>query len=162
MNLDLFNTIFLAIQSIGIIAALFFTARQYKVFVREVKLQAYNQTVDRMYGIRTLLISDPDLHKLFDGGPEGDALKELENYKHFYLMKMILHMNQSLYLKIRDESPTNIKDNRLYTPWRDNLKTDLTAPGARSIWENFEIVRNSYDVSFQEEVRSILTEVADA
>ncbi len=159
MSFDTFNVVFQAIQAIGIIGALFFAARQYAGLKKEVQLKAYNETVNRMYSIRTLLISDPHLHKLFDGGLEGEALKKMECYKHFYLMKMIFHMNQSLYLQIEEESPGHVSLNKHYGPWRNNLKGDLTAPIARSIWNDNAIVRDSFEESFQEEVASIIKEI---
>lgn len=148
--------IFGAIEGIGIIAALIYTAQQNLSLEKEMKLQAYNTTIDRIYQIRTLLINDPDLHKIWDGGLEGDTLKNI-NHKHFYLIKMVLHMNESLYLKIKKDR--NNKNQDLLHPFLENLKTDLTATKFREVWKNNRIVRESYDKSFQKEVNKIIQEV---
>ena len=153
MSLEL---IFSAIETIGIISALIYTAKQHLSLKKEMRLQAYNTTIDRIYQIRTLLINDPDLHKIWDGGVEGEALKDI-NYKHFYLVKMILHMNESLYLKITADA--NNRNQELLTLFFENLKTDLTATSFRKAWKNNRIIRESYDKSFQKEIDKIILEV---
>ena len=154
MNIEL---IFNIVETVGIISALVYTAKQNYSLEKEMKLQAYNTTVDRIHQIRTLLIQDPDLHKVWEGGIEGNVLKDISCYKHFYLIKMILHMNESLYLKIQKDS--NKKNQDLLTPFRENLKTDLTATEFRRVWKNNRIVRESYDFDFRNEINLIIKEI---
>ncbi|SMN01479.1 hypothetical protein SPONN_2525 [uncultured Candidatus Thioglobus sp.] len=154
MNAEL---IFSAVETLGIVAALVYTAKQNFALRKEMKLQAYNATIDRIYQIRTLLINDPDLYKVWDGGIEGKVL-ETVNHKHFYLIKMILHMNESLYIKIKKEE-SNDKNHDLLAPFLENLRTDLTATQFREVWKNNRIVRESYDDDFQKEVNKIIQEI---
>ena len=156
MNYEL---ILSSISSIGIIGALIYTAKQNSSLEKEMKLQAYNTTIDRIYQIRTLLIQEDELHKVFHGGIEGDVLEEVD-HKHFYLIKMILHMNESLYVKIKKDSK-NDNSIDLLIPFLENLKTDLTATKFREVWKNNRIVRESYDKDFQLEVNKIIREIDD-
>ncbi len=80
---DIIQLFFSALEAVGIVGALLFTARQQRDLQNEIRFQAHNATVDRMYQIRTLLINDPDLYMIWDGGVEGEVLKEAGNHKYF-------------------------------------------------------------------------------
>lgn len=147
------NEAFQLIQAAGIIGALMFTAVQYRALKKESGERAFRETVDRMNSIRALIISDGELHKLFDGGKEGDALTNLECYKHYYLTKMILHMNESLYLFLVSESCQ--ENSSRYKAWENNLRVDLSSPIVQSVWAN-QIVQDAYHQSFQQKVNQFI------
>ena len=153
MTLDFLNTLFLGTQAIVMVTALTLTVREYGNVKRENRIKAYNETVDRMYSIRKLLIQEPDLHKLFEGSAEGDALQQID-HKHFYLVKMLLHMNESLFLRFFEQGKV-CSDGNLYDPWRANLIADLSAPHVREIWD-VPVVQNSFSASFREEVERLI------
>ena len=85
MNYEL---ILSSISSIGIIGALIYTAKQNSSLEKEMKLQAYNTTIDRIYQIRTLLIQEDELHKVFHGGIEGDVQRLPEEAIEVLVLKI--------------------------------------------------------------------------
>ncbi len=155
MNYDLLQSL---VESVGIMSALIFSVIQNRETLKEVRHQAHSDTIDKIYQIRTLMITDPDLHKVWDGGLEGNAIKEIGCHKQFYLVKMLLHMNESLYLRMLD-SKIKVENNNELGPWRENLKTDLSAPNFQKVWTENRIVRESYDDKFQIEVNKIIDEI---
>ena len=152
--------IFEVIESVGIIGAIFLGLKQSHRLQEEIHNRRRETTVDRMYQIRTLLIQEPDLHKIWDGGLEGEAI-EGSDHRQFYLVKMLLHLNESLFLGMEEAENSKTRDyqKRVFEPWRENLKTDLSAPAFREIWVKNRIVRDSYDPSFQDVVNRIILEI---
>ena len=159
LSADTWAIIFSGIEAVGIIGALWFTVSQQRKLQNEIRFQAHNTTVDRMYQIRTLLIEDPDLYHIWDGGIEGEALKNSESHKYFYLVKMLLHMNESIFLEMLEKKIKKSARDETFGPWRENLKTDLTAPKFRDVWTKNRIVRDSYDPQFAAEVNAIIQEI---
>jgi hypothetical protein len=164
LTLDAWIALFVGTQAVVMVIALTLTVREYRNIKKENKYKAYNETVDRMYTIRQLLIQEPDLYKVFEKGPEGDALHALAeaegfNHKYFYLVKMLLHMNESLFLRFFEQGKLR-SDRNLYEPWLANLTADLSAPNVKKIW-GVDVVRDSFSPDFRETVDGLIKKQHD-
>lgn len=120
---------------------------------------AFQRFADRMEHLRVLEIEHPELRSIWKGGLEDEALKQFDKPEQFYFAKMLFQANEALFLALNDENiPTDGKGFTL-DGWRENFKTDLSAPMFRGTWTKWRIVRESYDLRFQEEVSKLICEI---
>jgi hypothetical protein len=155
MSLDALNTVLLGTQALVMVIALILTVREYSKIKRESRIKAYNETVDRMQSIRTLLIQERGLCNVFEGNHEGDVLQGLD-HKHFYLVKMLLHINESLFLRFFESGKLR-RDPDYYDPWLANLQSDLSAPTVQKVWEA-QVVKDTFSDKFKKQVQDLIDE----
>ncbi|MEL6360403.1 MAG: hypothetical protein AAFR21_04915 [Pseudomonadota bacterium] len=146
------------ISALIIAGSVFYASRNYKHVQRRTAYDFYDKFADRMHDIRSLQLLYPDIPKIWDGGPEGHALSNVEP-RHFYFAKMLLQANEAIFLALRDPLIQTKVTKMDLNGWRQNFKTDLRAPGFADIWRNYDHVRQSYSSVFQKEVERILNEI---
>jgi len=120
---------------------------------------AYQRFSDRMEHLRILELDRPEIRMLWEGGKEGKALKTYQHPQQFYFVKMLLQANEALFLALSDADIPTEKKGFTLSAWRANFMTDLSAPEFRRTWNEFSIVRDSYDKRFQDEVGRLIDKI---
>lgn len=160
-TLELVSTFAPILSALIIAGSVFYASRNLAHVERKTAYDFYDKFADRMFQIRLLQISNGIIPEIWEGGPEGEALGSIKA-EHFYFAKMLLQANEAVFLALRDKQiQTNITRMDL-DGWRQNFKTDLSAPTFARIWREFDHVRNSYSQDFQDEVERILIEAGNA
>ena len=162
-----------ALQTLGIIGALLFSglqARSHQLQLKSLQAQekeqrnksvysVFDKFSDRMIDLRKIQLMDEQVRKIWDGGLEGEALKEFVDEKHFYFAKMLFQVNEAYFIALMDNDLNTEEKGFRYKPWRDNFKAELTAKNFRDIWSRHRIVRDSYSQGFRDEVNEIIAEI---
>ena len=146
------------LPAVIIASSVYFASRSYQDNRRKTAYEFYDKFADRMFVIRQLQISNPDIPTIWEGGPEGIALKDTPA-QHFYFAKMLFQANEAIFLALSDpQIQTDATKMDLYG-WEENFRTDLSSPIFARIWRNFPHVRSSYSREFQAKVDEILNKL---
>lgn len=143
--------------SCAIVVSIIIASNNYKVAKNKTALDAYQKYADIMTQVRSLQISNPEIRKIWTGGPES-KLSEISP-EHFYFAKILFQANELIYLALQD---TNSNVSRLpftLEGWEGNFRTDLESPIFRKIWDDFPHVKKSYSVKFGEKVAEITEKI---
>ncbi|MEP5633513.1 MAG: hypothetical protein ABJP79_16675 [Tateyamaria sp.] len=147
------------LQTVGILGAFYFTARQLKGNNDKSVYDVYEKFSDRMMLLRKMMIADGDIRTIWQGGRESEALRDMEDEKHFYFAKMMFQTNEAFFLALEDPAINTSSKGFHKAAWRANFKTDLTAGTFRKIWSKYQIVQESYDERFRKVVNEIIFEI---
>ncbi len=125
---------------------------------RKTAYDVYDKFADRMFQIRLLQISNNIIPKIWDGGPEG-KVQETVLPEHFYFAKILFQTNEAIFLALNDQSIETEITKMDLEGWKNNFRTDLSAPIFSRIWTDFKHVRDSYSKDFQNVVDGILADI---